>query len=806
MGVGIATGIEPSALVNIALADTSVVHACRPVRRPLVGLLIAMIAGLVLSCLLPAPAWFALAWVLLAMTCVPRFAGARAALLFALATACAGAHGAVSRVPPAPDHLANRMRRPMEHIRLVGVVADDPVRETGRRADTWTWRFPIALECDLREAGWRRARGRVEVRLETSRETFSIAYGERWRIEGVVRRGESGLASPPRLSLSAEEHAARKLSGTGGWFLRSHCLAARRRISARFAEGVAHAPDAVALVRALMLGYRHELPPRVREAFAHAGTLHIVAISGAHVGMMAVLILSVVRASGLSRPRWPLVMAPLLLLYAMGTGLAPSAVRACLMAVVFYLAYAAWRDPDSLSALAFAALAILAVVPGQLENPGFILSFSVVAGLILLVPPVRDWLHAHVAKPPEGASALRMRWIEPTRRAGLDLLAVTLVAWVVSTPLVIHFFNLFSPIALIVNLLVMPLAFLILFSASLSIVLGVIHPVALEAFNHAAVVFAQALITAVEASLRAPGAHAYVEAPPVWATGLMIVLSVGLLRGARVTRGLAGAALGALLAGLVWRADGAREFSVAVRHLGPAAVALAKMPGAGVWLIDTGPAFTSPRLIRFLNEQGVDRLRVVAITRGTMEAAGGLLRLLAERRVDEVWVPDVPFRSRVFHQMLVEIERTGVRVVRVHRGMEATVGADGSHWHVLHPPSGAVYRGAASGGVVLRLSHGATAAIFSPGPDARLTRALADIPQDYGGQAVIELGMRGADAGDSPPWRPAVALRPMRPGAQRRAVRDEGAFVIPEGETVRLTARGAEFLARASGAIAPDDF
>ncbi len=763
------------------------------------GVFCAAVAGLLLSSSLPVSAsiWLLAAWLLLAAAAVPFTIRVRTALLFALAVAIAAAHGALARAPVASDHLANRMRRPMEHFRIVGIIADDPVREPGRRADTWTWRFPLEIEGDLREAHWRRARGRVLIRLDTSNEVLSPAYGERWRFEGLVRRGRAGLAAPPELTMQLDDRAARRLAGTSGWGLRRYCLDARRWVSARFAQGIEDQPDAVALVRALMLGYRHELPPRVREAFAHSGTLHIVAISGAHVGMMALLLLTAVRATGLAQPRWPLVMGPLLLLYALGTGLAPSAVRACLMAMTFYTAYAVWREPDSLSALALAALIILGVAPGQLGNPGFILSFSVVAGLILLLPLVRDWLHAICWPLKEGASRFRIQWVEPARRALLDLCAVTVVAWLVSAPLTAYFFNLFSPVALLVNLVVMPLAFLLLFSASLALVFGALHPILLESFNHAAALFARGLMGSVEWSLRAPGAFAYVKSPGLGITLLLLALLVLMFRGARWTKAIAACGLAALLAGIIWRTHGDRALSVTVRHLGPAAVAHMAVPGSGDWLVDTGPAFTVPRLIRFLNERGVDRLRVVVISRATMEAAGGLPGLLAARPVDEVWVPDTLPRSRAFAAMLQDLERGGACVVRQARGARGDIAGSESCWQVLHPARGAVYPSAAAGGLVLRVAHGVSAVTITPGPDPRLAAQLDAAPQDYGGQALIELSLRDSASPPSFPGRPHMAVRPMAPGEIWRPAAEAPSRArllrVAERETLRIVGRAGKF-------------
>lgn len=737
-------------------------------RRPLLGILLVFIAGLLLAEVSPLSlfVWLAAAWLVLLLTCLPLLARYRTMLLYLLIFLLASARTDLARAPISPDHLVNRMQRPVEYLKLTGVVADDPIREEGWRPGTVVWRFPLAVESVQREVPWQRARGRVEIRLETTGEGLNIQYGERWQVQGPVQKSAGRFASPPRLSLSIEEGAARRLAGQGGWFLRRWCLAGRRLCAERLGAGIEDDPSAAGLARALVLGYRQELPERAQLAFARTGTLHVVAISGAHVGMVALLMLTVVRATGLSQPRWPWVMAPLLLVYALGTGMTPSAVRACLMATSFYFAYACWRQPDALSALALSALLILVVDPSQLLRPGFLLSYAVVAGLIVWFPRVRDTLHRRFISRDETPGWFRRHLVVPIRNLLIDLVGVTWVAWLVSTPLVAAFFNLVSPIALLANLAVVPLAFLILFSSCLGLLLGFIHPALLEAYNHAARFFASLLFAVVEHCERLPGASFYVPAPPIWLVALVLLL-IGLwILGGRLVRRGAAIALVVVLFCIGWHVGWGRPFEVAVRHLGPTSVALVHTPHSGDWLFDTGPAFTERRLISFLNERGINRLRAVVITRASVEASGALSALLDKRKVDEVWIPVGRVRSQLFAELVAGIEGEGVRVVRRKRGDRIDL-RDGAQCEVLHPEEGRSYPDSVSGGLVLRFSHWASAALLIPMRDRRLEENLLAENQDFGGQALVELGLprdRGpADGVWASVFRPTLHIRPAAP-------------------------------------------
>ena len=82
------------------------------------------------------------------------------------------------------------------------------------------------------------------------------------------------------------------------------------------------------LNQAMMLGCRNEIPRDMRRVFSNSGTIHVFAISGLNIALVAALLIALVSALGVPRPHWVLVVAPLLVFYTFASGAQPSAVRA----------------------------------------------------------------------------------------------------------------------------------------------------------------------------------------------------------------------------------------------------------------------------------------------------------------------------------------------------------------------------------------------------------------------------------------------------------------------------------------------
>ena len=453
---------------------------------------------------------------------------------------------------------------------------------------------------------------------------------------------------------------------------------ARRRLS----EGL---PDdeAARLVWAMVLGWKTALSGEVDDAFMRSGTLHLFAISGLHVALVAVALVQGLRLLRFSRASCGLLALPLSWFYVAATGWQASAVRSAVMCSVVVGTWSLARPADLLNSLALSALLLLAWDPGQLFQAGFLLSFGVVGAMPLLVPVfegflqrIRPWkpdplLPERLWSPGRRIMESCLRWLLPALANGLAALAS-------SVPFTAHFFHLVSLVAVPVNLAAVPLGTLILVSGLLSLVI----PVGTTVWNAAAWLAMRSLVGLARAGAEVPYGWFRVETPPPWVWSPYVLWFAIPVLGARL-RGrfrTAWIALAAVLsagaAGSVWAAG--RVPRIAVFPKGEAILVEEGRQGVD-WLLDAGDEVGARRLVLpTLESRGIVHLEAVALSRfDTRHAAG--FPVLAEAIKPTRWLRVRSGRS----VPLMEAESAARR-----HGVEARLLSAGdrwSAWTVLHP-------------------------------------------------------------------------------------------------------------------------
>lgn len=241
-------------------------------------------------------------------------------------------------------------------------------------------------------------------------------------------------------------------------------------------RGLDDMPEERDLILAMTLGMRSSLSQRTRDAFRRAGTIHIFAISGLHVGAMGVLMVAFLSFLGVERAYVFLALAPLLASYVYMTGMQPSAIRAALMVSIYFLALFVGRRPNTCDAVSLALIAILAWSPLDISQIGLVMSFAMVAGILLFTGPVTSICRRlagcrHMAI--ESSLALRSekdgdRWIRVYRwprdfliklwTYAVTIAAASLSAALVSLPLTSHYFGILIPFSVLANIVVVPLS------------------------------------------------------------------------------------------------------------------------------------------------------------------------------------------------------------------------------------------------------------------------------------------------------------------------------------------------------------
>lgn len=205
-----------------------------------------------------------------------------------------------------------------------------------------------------------------------------------------------------------------------------------------------------AIASAMLLGYTDEIDSEVMKDYAATGVIHILSVSGMHVGM---IFLALEMLLGFLR-RWRTgrivkVILTLLLIwsYAMITGLSPAVLRASVMLTLIIIGHSSSRYPDTLNILAASIFLLLVWDPKLLMDMGFQLSYLAMAGIIILNQPVYNLFDI-------SNTILDKVW---------SLLSVSVTAQLATAPLCLYYFHQFPNYFLIANLIVVPLSSLVIY-------------------------------------------------------------------------------------------------------------------------------------------------------------------------------------------------------------------------------------------------------------------------------------------------------------------------------------------------------
>ena len=275
---------------------------------------------------------------------------------------------------------------------------------------------------------------------------------EHWRRLGIVGAVEC-------LSGGAEI-----LAPAPWWHPLAFGEASRRRLAAILAEGIAD-PDQRAVVLGITLGLADGLGDSAMQSFRRTGSLHLFAVSGLHVSLLAGVVWVAAGLLGLGRRASAWVILPAILLQALVTGCEPPALRATLGMGIFLAGLLADKSPRVLNSLAAAAVILLLAEPRDAHDLGFQLTFCVALALVVIGAPLARAL-GRIGRPdpfvPEDlvTSWQRKKW--GFCRGFTSTFAVGLAANIGSFPLSLHHFNLVTPSGVVLGFALVPLSSLIL--------------------------------------------------------------------------------------------------------------------------------------------------------------------------------------------------------------------------------------------------------------------------------------------------------------------------------------------------------
>lgn len=219
------------------------------------------------------------------------------------------------------------------------------------------------------------------------------------------------------------------------------------------------------LAEALLIGYKDDLDKSLVQSYSNAGVVHIIAISGLHLGLIYWLLVKLFQPLR-KRKKWkwlpPLLIIAGLWLFSLLAGAQPSVLRSALMFTCIVAGESLTRKTSIYNTLALSAFILLCYNPYWLWDAGFQLSYAAVLSIVIFLRPVYNWFYFK-------NKAVDMVW---------KLNAVTLAAQILTTPLSIYHFHQFPNYFLLTNLVAVPLSSLILVGEIVLCLVAFVPPLA----------------------------------------------------------------------------------------------------------------------------------------------------------------------------------------------------------------------------------------------------------------------------------------------------------------------------------------
>ncbi len=561
--------------------------------------------------------------------------------------------------------------------------------------------------------------GKIAVRLGEGVSTIP-EYGDGLKLYGMVSR-PFGERNPGEFDYEAylkREGAAATLSirlndfveytgkRSGNRFYAGYVLPVKHYILRLFRD--LHSPEAASILSALILGVRSELPDEIYEAFSMSGTVHVLSLSGLHVGFILALLWGLF--SFLRVPfAWRAVMiAGALWYYAAIADFTPSVTRAVIMATVVLAGELIQRRRMIINNLLIAMILILFIDPDALFHIGFQLSFTAVIAIVWLYPKLESYLLiAGILK--EGGNALI--------RKTIALLLVSFAAQIGTLPFTAYYFYCIPLLAVTANIFVVPLAGLVM---TLGFITAATAPLSLTLSGYYAAVNERliALMTAIpQWFTQIPLAYTdfYRMSVPMLVVYFLILAWLALWK----FRPIRMAGLYVLLIGVnaaVWyRAfDNEKYLTVTFLDVGQGDCAVVRTPEDRIILIDAGDRnetydYGESVIAPYLRKQGISRIHYLIMTHPHDDHIGGIAYLARHFDVDTVLHNGLPVRSGIFFEILGEM-RAQKTPHRPLREGDAVSTSDGVHMFVLSPGAdyleGKPYDNINNGSLVIAMRYG----------------------------------------------------------------------------------------------------
>jgi competence protein ComEC len=672
-------------------------------RRPLLHCAVFFCAGLALAGYFPAALSAAAAFffILLAALSGKRKILPHIALYLALFFFGCAYITSYNALPA--DHVASFASDAGNPVTVTGTIADDPVRKNALFG-----KKKVSFTLAVSSVGDRAARGLVKTDIFTDSADDGLRFADKVSVSGTLSAPRPfrnrGIFDYSRYLRQRNIYTLLDANGAHSFLIIARDCANGVELGAHaFRTAVNAAIDRYvdnrysAFLKAILVGERSSLDSSVTDDFVKTGTVHVIAISGLNIALIAGIFLAIFGVCGVRKKINLAITSAAIVFYCVAAGANPPVVRATVMFVMASLAYILERDADILNSLGAAAIFILLANPNELYGPSFQLSFASIIGIAALAPRI------------EAVFAPRANFL-------VKGIAVSAAAMAAVWPLVAKYFNIISPVALAANLVIVPALFVITAVSLVFMFFNMIgFDIALVCLGGLLSLLTQATFYVNRLFAAIPFAYFRTAAPSLPFIAFYYAALCAFVCLKRKKEVILCALIAANI--FVWKDSGParapRELRMTFIDVGAGDSTLIEFPNRMTMLIDAGfggiEGFAdTARLVvaPVLWNKGIRRLDAVVCTHFHADHAGGMIYIIDNFGIGCAMDAGSPATSdaHIYNRYRKAVNARSVRRLKIYAGDEIT-GFGEARLYVLNPPEDTESRDANEDSIALKLVY-----------------------------------------------------------------------------------------------------
>lgn len=476
----------------------------------------------------------------------------------------------------------------------------------------------------------------------------------------------------------------------------------RYKINSFFDETMPEREASVA--KALVTGYKSDIPSETRDTYIRLGISHVLAVSGLHVSIAALVVIYFMTKVLKLNKRIAVIPASLVLIvYLFISGFSPSAIRAVIMSVTSYVGIFLYREREMINTSAFAAFIMLLINPLYLWNTSFQLSFTGVAAVI--------------------TAARLTEKNKELNKVGKSIL-FSVIAWIITSPAVMYFFGGVSLISVISNILLVPiisaLTVVLMLAGALSLLLrfpaellSIVARNVLTVYNNLAEKLSGFDIVYLNTAK-----------PSFLAVVVIYIFIFGVLLNQKHKKRQLMFCIAGIICALVYVNTYINMPAESVFFdAGQGDASLINIPGRLVAVVDGGPS-DGDEIVDYLEAKG-EKADLVFVSHMDSDHLNGVLRLIETDMAECAVISDVSHENKENYDKFIKAAfKHNVKIIKMSEGDSIKVG-DNCVFNCLYPPEN--YDGEENeGSLVISFDYYGTKILFTGDIDSKAEKKIVE--------------------------------------------------------------------------------